>query len=95
MADINYYKCGSCGKYTRHISITDRELAAITGECAFVRMSAALSDYIGMRSVLSALDLCAHFKCCECGQITNRKLNGDVRATLLYGNVWLWHENKK
>lgn len=94
MADINYYKCGRCGKYTRHISITDRELAAITGECAFVRMIAAGSDYIGMRSVASALDLCAYFKCCECGQITDRKLNGDVRQTLLYGNVWL-HENKK
>lgn len=75
----NCFHCFKCEKMTKHIGITFREFCALErGYGAVGNTVTLVADASGMSSTFETLTGIKCWKCCECGNATRRKLNGDV-----------------
>ena len=81
---INAFKCGSCGKMTKHVEVSGRECAAShyssdSWSDQLSRACATVSDISGMTNMVHKQILGIRFyKCTECGRIDARKANGEI-----------------
>lgn len=70
-----YYECSKCHKITRHIWLSEREFAAMSGDNKVMVAGAAVFDALGGTMLMNNVTGVAHYKCSECGTICER--NGD------------------
>ena len=77
MATNSFY-CHECGKRTRHVEISFREYCALDGDGFFGQSVALFDDVSGISRAFATLSGIRCWKCCECGDHTRRKPNGEV-----------------
>lgn len=78
MEKINYYKCSTCDKITRHIRVSGRECSAISKETKIEQTAAFFGDILGINKGFETVLGRACYKCCQCGNVTMRNTSGDV-----------------
>lgn len=96
MGTMNSFKCPRCGEYTRHISISMREVMAISieeekpknafekGMAAFLKLDGAALDIAGVGSLNKHVIGISPYKCCKCGRCSWRKSNGEEKDYIGY-----------
>lgn len=75
---MNAFRCGNCGKYTKHVQITAREFCACEGEPEAVQIINGINDAIGTTKLVTLISGRKFWKCCECGLTTIRTSSGTV-----------------
>lgn len=93
---MNSFKCPRCGEYTRHISISMREVMAITieedkptnavekGMAALLKIEGAACDIAGVGLLNKHVIGISPYKCCKCGRCSWRESNGEEKDFIGY-----------
>lgn len=65
-------------KQTRHVEISFREYCALDGDGFMGQSVALIADLSGMSRFIGQVAGIRQWKCCECGEWTRRKANGEI-----------------
>ncbi len=81
----NYYYCKECRETTRHIEISQSEIAALGKQNVFIRGALKFGHELGIEKLTGSILGLANWKCTKCRLLTQRKDDGTVTYTFGFG----------
>lgn len=74
---MNAFYCSRCGKHTKQVEISMREIAAINKDGALGEIIGGFNDITGLGKLTGTILGRKFYKCCECGKATTRNSAGE------------------
>ena len=74
----NAFECPRCHRVTRHVQVSQLELASAKKQNAIFKVGGALFDVCGLTKGIGALTGWKSWKCVECGLVNQRSASGEI-----------------